>query len=65
MPKNLGNEVPDEPVIFMKPKSAFFSHILLFIILSSPMNSIMNAELVLRISKNGKYIQDKFAFEIL
>jgi hypothetical protein len=40
--KELGNEVPDEPVIFMKPKVLFFSLILHFIIPSSLMNCIMN-----------------------
>jgi 2-keto-4-pentenoate hydratase/2-oxohepta-3-ene-1,7-dioic acid hydratase in catechol pathway len=59
--KELGNEIPDEPVVFMKPKSACFSRTLLFIIRNLLMNCIMNANSFLRISKNGKYIQDKFA----
>ena len=40
--KEFGNEVPDEPIIFMKPKSALLQAILLFIILNLPMNFIMN-----------------------
>ena len=29
--KELGNEVPDEPVIFMKPRAHCYSHILLLL----------------------------------
>ena len=59
--KELNNEVPSEPVIFMKPKSA----------LHLPEKPVYypeftddlqyECELVIRINKNGKYIQERFA----
>ena len=38
----LDNEIPDEPIIFMKPKSALLQPHTPFIIQSSQMNCIMN-----------------------
>ena len=40
--EELGNDIPDEPVIFMKPKSALLQPHAPFIILNLPMNCIMN-----------------------
>ena len=40
--KELGNDVPDEPVIFMKPKNALIQGHTPFIILNSPTNCITN-----------------------
>ncbi len=57
----LGNEVPDEPVIFMKPKSALLQQHTPFYYPEFTNELHYEAELVIRISKNGKYIQDKFA----
>lgn len=57
----LGNEVPDEPVIFMKPKSALLQPHTPFYYPEFTNELHYECELVLRISKNGKYIQDKFA----
>src|SRR5689334_1803251 len=57
----LGNEVPDEPVIFMKPKSAMLQPHTPFYYPEFTNELHYECELVLRISKNGKYIQDKFA----
>ena len=57
----LGNEVPDEPVIFMKPKSALLQPHTPFYYPEFTNELNYECELVLRISKNGKYIQDKFA----
>ena len=59
--KELGNEVPDEPVIFMKPKSALLQPHTPFYYPEFTNELHYECELVLRISKNGKYIQDKFA----
>ena len=59
--KELSNEVPDEPVIFMKPKSALLQPHTPFYYPEFTNELHYEAELVLRISKNGKYIQDKFA----
>ncbi len=57
----LGNEIPDEPVIFMKPKSAMLQSHTPFYYPEFTNELHAEAELVLRISKNGKYIQEKHA----
>ena len=57
----LNNEVPDEPVIFMKPKSALLQAHTPFYYPEFTNELHYECELVLRISKNGKYIQDRFA----
>lgn len=59
--KEMGNDVPDEPVIFMKPKSALLQPHTPFYYPEFTNELHYECELVLRISKNGKYIQDKFA----
>ena len=57
----LGNDIPDEPVIFMKPKSAMLQPHTPFYYPEFTNELNYECELVLRISKNGKYIQEKFA----
>jgi 2-keto-4-pentenoate hydratase/2-oxohepta-3-ene-1,7-dioic acid hydratase in catechol pathway len=59
--KELNNEVPKEPVLFMKPKSAI-------LLPEKPLyypeftdDLQYECEVVIRINKNGKYIQEKFA----
>lgn len=59
--KELKNAIPDEPVIFMKPKSALLQAHTPFYYPEFTNELHYECELVLRISKNGKYIQDKFA----
>ena len=59
--KELGNDVPDEPVIFMKPKSALLQAHTPFYYPEFSNELHYEAELVLRVCKNGKYIQEKFA----
>ena len=59
--KELGSAIPDEPVIFMKPKSALLQPHTPFYYPEFTNELHYECELVLRISKNGKYIQDKFA----
>jgi 2-keto-4-pentenoate hydratase/2-oxohepta-3-ene-1,7-dioic acid hydratase in catechol pathway len=59
--KELGNDIPDEPVIFMKPKSALLQPHTPFYYPEFTNELHYECELVLRISKNGKYIQEKFA----
>jgi 2-keto-4-pentenoate hydratase/2-oxohepta-3-ene-1,7-dioic acid hydratase in catechol pathway len=56
--KELGNEVPEEPVIFMKPKSALLQPHTPFYYPEFSNELHYEVELVLRISKNGKYIQE-------
>lgn len=53
--------MPDEPVIFMKPKSALLQPHTPFYYPEFTNELHYECELVLRISKNGKYIQEKFA----
>ncbi len=50
----LGNEVPDEPVIFMKPKSALLQSHTPFYYPEFTNELHYECELVLLISKNGK-----------
>ena len=59
--KELGNEVPDEPIIFMKPKSALLQAHTPFYYPEFTNELHYECELVLRICKNGKYIQDRYA----
>jgi 2-keto-4-pentenoate hydratase/2-oxohepta-3-ene-1,7-dioic acid hydratase in catechol pathway len=59
--KELGNGLPDEPVIFMKPKSALVQSHTPFYYPEFTNELNYEAELVVRISKNGKYIQEKHA----
>ncbi len=59
--KELGNAVPEEPVIFMKPKSALLQPNSPFYYPEFCNELHYEAELVLRISKNGRYIQERHA----
>jgi 2-keto-4-pentenoate hydratase/2-oxohepta-3-ene-1,7-dioic acid hydratase in catechol pathway len=59
--KELGNTVPDEPVIFLKPKSAYLQPHMPFYYPEFTNELHHEVELVLRVSKNGKYIQEKHA----
>lgn len=59
--KELGNDIPDEPVIFMKPKSALLQNHTPFYYPEFTNELHYECELVLRICKNGKYIQERHA----
>jgi 2-keto-4-pentenoate hydratase/2-oxohepta-3-ene-1,7-dioic acid hydratase in catechol pathway len=59
--KELKNDVPEEPVIFMKPKSALLQSHTPFYYPEFSNELHYEAELVLRICKNGKYIQSRQA----
>jgi 2-keto-4-pentenoate hydratase/2-oxohepta-3-ene-1,7-dioic acid hydratase in catechol pathway len=59
--KELGNAVPDEPVIFMKPKSALLQSHTPFYYPEFTNELHYEAEIVLRICKNGRYIPEKHA----
>ncbi len=56
--KELGNAVPEEPVIFMKPKTALWQSNTPFYYPEFSNELHYEIELVLRISKNGKYIPE-------
>ena len=59
--KELGNDVPTEPVIFMKPKSALIQAHTPFYYPEFTNELHYECELVVRICKNGKYIQERHA----
>lgn len=59
--KELNNEVPTQPVIFMKPKSALLLPGKPFYYPEFTYNIHYECELVVKICKNGKYIREKFA----
>lgn len=59
--KEMGNDLPDEPVIFMKPKSALVQNHTPFYYPEFTNELHYECEIVVRISKNGKYIQEKHA----
>lgn len=56
--KELGNEIPDEPVIFMKPNSAVLQQNIPFYYPEFTNELHYECELVIKISKNGKYINE-------
>ena len=59
--RELGNEIPEDPVIFMKPKSALLQPHTPFYYPEFTNELHYECELVIRISKNGKYVQEKYA----
>ena len=59
--KEMGSEVPSEPVIFMKPKNALLQTHTPFYYPEFTNELHYECELVLRVSKNGKYIQERGA----
>lgn len=59
--KELKNDLPTEPVLFMKPKSAILLPHKPLYYPEFTDDLHYECELVLRISKNGKFIQEKFA----
>lgn len=59
--KELKNEVPDEPVIFLKPDTAHLRNNLPFYIPAFSNDVHHELELVVRIDKHGKKIEEKFA----
>ena len=59
--KELGNEVPEEPVIFMKPQSALLQSNAPFYYPAFTNELHYECEVVLRICKNGQYIQESDA----
>lgn len=57
----LKNEMPDEPVVFLKPDSAFLKNGVDFYIPEFSTDVHYEAEIVLRINKMGKHIDEQFA----
>lgn len=59
--EELHNEIPKEPVIFMKPKNALLQNNNPFYYPDFTVDIHHECELVLRICKNGKNIREKYA----
>lgn len=59
--KELKNEIPSEPVVFMKPATALTRNNKVFFYPDFTKNLHYEGELVLKISRNGKKIAEKFA----
>lgn len=59
--RELNNEVPDKPVIFMKPATALLRNGQSFYYPDFSKDIHYEGEIVLRIGRNGKSIQRKFA----
>ena len=59
--KELNNEVPDEPVIFLKPDTAKIPGKKVFFLPDFSKDVHHELEVVLKISRNGKNIAEKFA----
>lgn len=59
--KELNNERPDEPVIFMKPDTAILRKGQPFFYPEFSKDIHFEVELLLKINKEGKFIQEKFA----
>lgn len=59
--KELKNEVPDEPVVFMKPSSALLVNDKPFYYPEFSNDIHYEVEIVLKICKNGRHVQPEFA----
>lgn len=59
--RELNNEVPDEPVIFMKPPTALIKDDRPFYLPDFSNDVHYEAEVVVRIGRNGKHVRPEFA----
>ncbi len=59
--KELNNEVPEQPVVFMKPPSALLINNKPFYYPDFSQDIHFELEIVLRICKNGRHVQPEFA----
>ncbi len=59
--RELKNDIPDKPVIFIKPDTALKRKTMPFFLPHFSRDVHYETEIVLRISKNGKNIDEKFA----
>ena len=63
--KELNNPVPTEPVVFMKPDTALLREGRAFIHPDFSNDIHHEVELVIKISKEGKHIAEKFAINYI
>ncbi|MDP4601725.1 MAG: fumarylacetoacetate hydrolase family protein [Schleiferiaceae bacterium] len=61
----LGNAIPEEPVVFCKPDSALLGRNLPFVVPSFSQDIHHELEVVLRIGKVGKHIEPRFAHKYI
>lgn len=61
--KELGNAVPEQPVIFIKPDSAVVRNNADFYYPEFSKDIHFECELAFRVGKQGKYVQEKYALE--
>jgi 2-keto-4-pentenoate hydratase/2-oxohepta-3-ene-1,7-dioic acid hydratase in catechol pathway len=61
--KELSNAIPDEPVLFMKPKTALLQPNIPFYYPEFSNELHYEVELVLRIAKNGRYVPEAHAYK--
>lgn len=59
--KELKNEIPDKPVVFIKPQTALLKDNKPFYLPGWSNDIHYETELVLKVSKQGKYVQEQFA----
>lgn len=59
--EELNNEIPSQPVIFIKPETARLKNGQPFFYPEHSKDIHYEAELVIRVSKNGKHIKEEFA----
>jgi acylpyruvate hydrolase len=59
--KELKNELPDKPIVFLKPQTALLKDNKPFYLPGWTNDLHYETEIVLKISKQGKYIDEKFA----
>jgi acylpyruvate hydrolase len=59
--KELKNELPDKPILFLKPQTALLKDNKPFYLPGWSADMHYEAEVVLRVCRQGKYIEEKFA----
>jgi 2-keto-4-pentenoate hydratase/2-oxohepta-3-ene-1,7-dioic acid hydratase in catechol pathway len=63
--KELKNEIPDKPVVFMKPQTSILKDNKPFYIPGWSNDIHYETEVVLKVCKQGKYIQETFAYRYI
>jgi acylpyruvate hydrolase len=59
--KELNSEIPDKPVVFMKPDTAIVRERMPFFLPDFSKQMHYETEIVLKVAKNGKTIEERFA----
>lgn len=63
--KELNNDIPDKPLVFMKPPTAILKGDNDFYLPDFSNNVHFEAEIVVKIGKNGKHVKPKFALDYI